>query len=218
MKWLLLATLVAAQNCVPPADWAGLNVYGSDDSEVAPPSPSEQRVVLLGDEIIANAAFPGKSYINRGIAGQTTQQMLLRFRQDVIDLHPKVVVIEGGLNDVADMGTEGTITENLASMLDLARVHGIRVVIASVSPVCDCITNETGRRSVGRIAGINRSLQDFARQTGSIYLNYYAALVDTRTRQMKREFTNDGLLPNATGYALIVPLADKAIAEALSLK
>jgi len=218
MKWLLLATLVAAQNCVPPADWAGLNVYGSDDSELAPPSPSEQRVVLLGDEIIANAAFPGKSYINRGIAGQTTQQMLLRFRQDVIDLHPKVVVIEGGLNDVADMGTEGTITENLASMLDLARVHGIRVVIASVSPVCDCITNETGRRSVGRIAGINRSLQDFARQTGSIYLNYYAALVDTRTRQMKREFTNDGLLPNATGYALIVPLADKAIAEALSLK
>lgn len=218
MKWLLLATLVAAQNCVPPADWAGLNVYGSDDSEVAPPSPSEQRVVLLGDEIIANAAFPGKSYINRGIAGQTTQQMLLRFRQDVIELHPKVVVIESGLNDVADMGTEGTITENLASMLDLARVHGIRVVIASVSPVCDCITNETGRRSVGRIAGINRSLQDFARQTGSIYLNYYAALVDTRTRQMKREFTNDGLLPNATGYALIVPLADKAIAEALSLK
>jgi len=218
MKWLLLATLFAAQNCVPPADWAGLNIYGSDDSELAPPSPNEQRVVLLGDEIIANAAFPGKPYINRGVAGQTTQQMLLRFRQDVIDLHPKVVVIEGGLNDIAAMGTEGTITENLASMTDLARVHGIRVVIASVSPVCDCITNETGRRSVGRTAGINRSLQDFARQTGSVYLNYYAALVDTRTRQMKREFTNDGILPNANGYALMVPLAEKAIEEALSSK
>jgi len=218
MNWLLLATLLAAQNCPPPADWAGLNVYGSDDSELAPPSPTEQRVVLFGDEIIANATFPEKSYINRGIAGQTTQQMLLRFRQDVIELHPKVVVIEGGLNDIADKGTEGTITENLASMTDLARVHGIRVVIASVSPVCDCITNETGRRSVGRIAGINRSLQDFARQTGSVYLNYYAALADARTRQMKREFTNDGLLPNATGYALMVPLAEKAIAEALLLK
>jgi len=182
MKRLLLAALVAAQvdaqNCVPPADWAGLNVYGSDDSELAPPTPNEQRVVLMGDEIIAHAAFPEKPYINRGIAGQTTQQMLVRFRQDVIELHPKVVVIEGGLNDIADRGTEGTITENLASMSDLARAHGIRVVIASVTPVCDCVTNETGRRSVGRIAGINRFLQDFARQTGAVYLNYYAALVD----------------------------------------
>jgi lysophospholipase L1-like esterase len=234
MKWLSLSLLAAccltvsaqtssAQTSIdkicPPNDWAGLNIYGSDDTEVAAPLPNEKRVVFLGDEIIAHAVFPEKAYLNRGIAGQTTPQLLVRFRQDVIALQPKVVVIEGGLNDIAGLtgpGTEGTITENLASMTDLARAHGIRVVIASLSPVCDCVTNETGRRSVGRIAGVNRSLQEFARQTGAIYVNYYAALVDARTRQMKREYTDDGFLPNSSGYALMVPLLEKAIAEALA--
>ena len=162
-----------------------------------------------------------RSYINRGIAGQTTPQMLVRFRQDVIALNPKVVVIEGGLNDiggVAGPGTEGTITENLASMMDLAKAHDIRVVIASLSPVCDCVTNQTGRRSVGRIAAINHGLQDFARQTGAVYLNYYTPLVEARTRQMKKEFTDDGFLPNAAGYAVITPLVEKAVAEALAAK
>jgi lysophospholipase L1-like esterase len=222
----LAATAAAAQvktdqGCPAPTDWAGLNVFGSDDSEVRAPAPNEQRVVLLGDDVMANATFPGRGYINRGIAGQTTPQMLVRFRQDVIALNPKVVVIEGGLNDiggVAGPGTEGTITENLASMTDLAKAHDIRVVIASLSPVCDCVTNQTGRRSIGRIAAINHGLQDFARQTGSVYLNYYTALVDPRTRQMKKEFTTDGFLPNARGYAVIAPLVEKAIAEALAAK
>jgi lysophospholipase L1-like esterase len=231
MKWL--SCLMAAccltasaqvktdKNCPAPTDWAGLNVFGSDDTEIAPPAPNEQRVVLLGDDVMANATFPNRGYINRGIAGQTTPQMLVRFRQDVIALHPKVVVLEGGLNDiggVAGPGTEGTITENLASMTELAKAHGIRVVIASLSPVCDCVTNQTGRRSIGRIAAINRGLQDFARQTGSVYVNYYAALVEPRTRQMKKEFTTDGFLPNAAGYAVIAPLVEKAIAEALAAK
>jgi lysophospholipase L1-like esterase len=230
MKWL--SCLVAAcclasaqvktdKACPPPKDWAGLNVFGSDDAEIRPPAPNEQRVVLLGDDVMANAPFHNRGYLNRGIAGQTTPQMLVRFRQDVIRLYPKVVVIEGGLNDiggVAGPGTEGTITENLASMTDLAKAHGIRVVIASLSPVCDCVTNQTGRRSVGRIAGINRGLQDFARQTGSVYLNYYAVLVEPRTRQMKKEFTADGFLPNAAGYAVMAPLVEKAIAEALAAK
>jgi lysophospholipase L1-like esterase len=230
MKWLsclmALCCLASAQvktdkGCTPPTDWAGLNVFGSDDAEIRPPSPNEQRVVLLGDDVMANATFHNRSYINRGIAGQTTPQMLVRFRQDVIALNPKVVVIEGGLNDiggVAGPGTEGTITENLASMMDLAKAHDIRVVIASLSPVCDCVTNQTGRRSVGRIAAINHGLQDFARQKGAVYLNYYTPLVEARTRQMKKEFTNDGFLPNATGYAVITPLVEKAVAEALGAK
>jgi lysophospholipase L1-like esterase len=236
MKWLsclmavcclaAAAQVNAAQvktdkDCPAPTDWAGLNVFGSDDAEIRPPAPNEQRVVLLGDDVMASAPFPNRGYINRGIAGQTTPQMLVRFRQDVIALNPKVVVIEGGLNDiggVAGPGTGGTITENLASMIDLAKAHGIRVVIASLSPVCDCVTNQTGRRSVGRIAAISRDLQDFARQTGSVYLNYYAALVEPRTRQMKKEFTTDGFLPNARGYAVIAPLVEKAIAEALAMK
>jgi lysophospholipase L1-like esterase len=236
MKWLscLLAVCCLAgltqvkaaqiktdKDCPPPKDWAGLNVFGSDDSEIAPPAPNERRVVLLGDDVMASATFHNHGYINRGIAGQTTPQMLVRFRQDVIALHPKVVVIEGGLNDigsVAGPGTEGTITENLASMTDLAKAHGIRVVIASLSPVCDCVTNQTGRRSIGRIAGINRGLEDFARRTGSVYLNYYAALVEPRTRQMKKEFTTDGFLPNAAGYAVIAPLVEKAVAKAIAAK
>jgi lysophospholipase L1-like esterase len=236
MKWLsclLAACCLAAltqvkaaqietdKDCPPPKDWAGLNVFGSDDSEIAPPAPNEQRVVLLGDDVVASATFHNHAYINRGIAGQTTPQMLVRFRQDVIALHPKVVVIEGGLNDIGNVagpGTEGTITENLASMTDLAKAHGIRVVIASLSPVCDCVTNQTGRRSIGRIAGINRGLEDFARRTGSVYLNYYAALVEPRTRQMKKEFTTDGFLPNAAGYAVIAPLVEKAVAKAIAAK
>jgi len=209
------------KNCPTPTDWAGLNVYGSDDSELAPPSPNEQRVVFIGDDVIAHAVFHNRAYINRSISGQTTPQMLVRFRQDVIALHPKVVVIEGGLNDIAGVtgpGTEGTLTDNLASMTDLAKAHSIRVVIASLSPVCDCVTNQTGRRSVGRIAAINRALQKFAHETGSVYLNYYSVLVEGRTRQMKRELTADGFLPNAAGYALMTPLVEKAIAEALPAK
>jgi lysophospholipase L1-like esterase len=229
LRWSLMAACCLAataqvktdKNCPPTRDWAGLNVYGSDDSELAPPSPNEQRVVFMGDDVMANAVLHNRAYINRSIAGQTTPQMLVRFRQDVIALHPKVVVIEGGLNDIAGLtgpGTEGTIIENLASMIDIAKAHGIRVVIASLSPVCDCVTNETGRRSVGRIASINRALQNFARETGSVYLNYYSVLVDPRTRQMKRELTNDGFLPNAAGYAFMAPLVEKAIADALPPK
>jgi lysophospholipase L1-like esterase len=229
LRWSLMAACCLAataqvktdKNCPPTRDWAGLNVYGSDDSELAPPSPNEQRVVFMGDDVMANAVHHNRAYINRSIAGQTTPQMLVRFRQDVIALHPKVVVIEGGLNDIAGLtgpGTEGTIIENLASMIDIAKAHGIRVVIASLSPVCDCVTNETGRRSVGRIASINRALQEFARDTGSVYLNYYSVLVEPRTRQMKKELTNDGFLPNAAGYALMAPLVEKAITDALPPK
>ena len=199
-----------------------MNVYGSDDAEVRPPGSDEQRAVFIGDDIVANwgknasSFFPGRAFINRGIPGQTTPQLLVRFRQDVVALRPKVVVIEGGLNDIASVsGTEGTISENLASMIDIAKAHRIRVVIASVSPVCDCVTNETGRRPPGRIAGINAGLRDLARQTGSVYLNYYGALVEPRTRQMKKELTDDGYLPNAAGYALMTPLAEKAVNDAL---
>lgn len=238
MKWLaasLMATCClwaqandagtkAAQLEKKLHDWAGLNVYGSDDSEIPPPGPGENRVVFLGDSITADWGqgsakfFPGRPYYNRGIEDQTTPQMLVRFRQDVIELEPKAVVIEGGLNDIGGVmgpGTEGTITENLLSMIDLAKAHNIRVVIASLTPVCDCVINQTGRRSPGRIAAINGGLRGLARQTGSIYLDYYSVLVNKTNRQMKRDLTNDGVIPNAAGYALMAPLAEKAIAEAI---
>jgi lysophospholipase L1-like esterase len=199
-------------------DWAGLTRYGSEDTEIPPPKPGENRVVFLGDEITEKwtAFFPGKPYLNRGIAGQTTPQMLVRFQQDVISLKPKVVVISAGTNDLASVtgpATQGTIAENFTSMVELAKVHGIRVVLASVTPVCDCFVKQTGLRPQGKIIGLNGWIKDYAAETGSVYLNYYSAL--TEGRNFKKELTVDGFQPNAAGYAVMAPLAEKAIAEAL---
>jgi len=210
-------------------DWGGLDAYGSEDSEIRAPKPGENRVVFIGDTLTADWGkgktpfFPGKPYFNRGIASQITPQMLVRFRQDVVDLNPKVVVIQGGLNDIGMVmgpGSEGTIAEYLHSMIDIAKVHGIKVVIASLTPVCDCYDTQTRRRPVGKIAAINGTLRDIAKETGSVYLNYYSVLVDSAagTRQMKKDLTNNGVDPNDAGYALMAPLAEKAIADALAAK
>jgi len=203
-------------------DWGGLTRYGSENTELPQLKPGENRVVFLGDQITENwgsgAApfFPGKPYLNRGIAGQTTPQMLVRFQQDVIALKPKVVVILAGTNDLAGLtgpATQGTVAENFTSMVDLARFHGIRVVLASLTPVCDCFTKQTGLRPQGKIIGMNGWIKDFASETGSVHLDFYAAL--TEGRNFKKELTVDGLLPNDAGYAVMAPLAEKAIAEAL---
>jgi acyl-CoA thioesterase I len=203
-------------------DWAGLTRYGSEDAEIRAPKQGEDRVVFLGDEITENWGkgeakfFPGKPYLNRGIVHQTSPQMLVRFRQDVIELKPKVVVIETGTNDLASWtgpSTEGMMGENVMSMVELAKVNGIRVVLASVTPVCDCFTKQTGLRPQGKIIGLNGWIKDYAGRSGSIYLDYYAALADGRN--FKKELTVDGLLPNDAGYNVMAPLAEKAIAEAL---
>ena len=202
-------------------EWGGLTRYGSDNSEVKL-KPGENRVVFLGDEITEawgtgkTPFFPGKPYFNRGITRQTAAQMLVRFRQDVIALKPKVVVIQAGTNDVASVmgpSTEGTMAEHFMSMVDLAKAHGIRVVLASITPICDCFEKLTARRSPVRISSMNAWLKKYAAETGSVYLDYYSALVEGRA--MKRELTVDGLVPNDAGYALMAPLAEKAIAEAL---
>ncbi len=198
-------------------DWGGLTRYGSENSELR---PQAGRVVFLGDEITENWGpefFPGKPYLNRGIIRQTTPQMLVRFRQDVIALKPAVVVIQAGTNDLASVmgpSTEGTMAEHFMSMVELAQHNGIRVVLASVTPVCDCFTKKTDRRPAGKIIGLNGWIKDYAKKVGAVYLDYYSALVDGRA--MKKEYTVDGLLPNAAGYARMAPLAEKAIAEALA--
>ncbi len=204
-------------------DWAGLDRYGSEDTELKPPAPGQVRVVFLGDQITEGWGegeekfFPGKAYVNRGIANQTTPQMLVRFRQDVIELHPKVVVIQGGTNDLAAVigpMTEGTMAENFMSMVELAKVHGIRVVLASVTPVCDAYKKQTGLRPQGKIIGLNGWIRTYAAQSGSVYLNYYSALANGR--DFKKDLTSDGLVPNDAGYRVMAPLAEKAIAEALA--
>ncbi|MCI0422871.1 MAG: SGNH/GDSL hydrolase family protein [Acidobacteria bacterium] len=207
------------------SDWGGLTRYGSENAELGPPAPGVDRVVFLGDEITEMWGrgkvkfFPGKPFLNRGISHQTTPQMLVRFRQDVISLKPKAVLIQAGSSDLAGYAgpaTEGTIAENFMSMTELAKANGIRVVLASVTPVCDCFRTLTDRRPPGKIIGINGWLKDYAARSGSIYLDYYSALAEGRA--MKKELTVDGLTPNDAGYQVMAPLAEQAIAQALDRK
>lgn len=201
-------------------DWAGLTVYGSENAELRAPKANEDRVVFLGGQVTelwgkGGRFFPGRTYFNRGIAGQTSAQMLVRFHQDVVALKPKVVVIEAGMNDLLVV-TEGVMADNFISMMDIAKANGIRVVLASVTPVCDCYSKQTGLRPQGKIISLNGWIRDFAAASGAVYLNTYAALADGRN--FKQELTGDGLLPNEAGYAVMTPLAEKAIAEALGKK
>ena len=203
------------------SDWGGLNHYGSEDTEVPPPAPGENRVVFLGDDIteqwpsVSGSFFPGKPYIDRGIARQTTGQMLVRFQQDVVNLKPRIVVISGGSNDLAGFSgpaTETTIGWNYKSMAEIARANGIRVVLASVTPVCNCYSDQTTKRPQGKIIGLNAWIKRYAASSGAVYLNYYSALADGRN--FKKELTSDGLHPNQAGYAIMAPLAEAAIQQA----
>ena len=207
------------------SDWGGLTRYGSENAELGPPALGVDRVVFLGDEITemwgrGNAKFfPGKPFLNRGISHQTTPQMLVRFRQDVINLKPTVVVIQAGSNDLAGYSgpaTQGTIAENFMSMTELAKANGIRVVLSSVTPVCDCFRTLTDRRPPGKIIGINRWLKDYAARSGSVYLDYYSALAESKA--MKKDLTVDGLVPNDAGYEVMAPLAERAVVQALGKK
>ncbi len=143
--------------------------------------------------------------------------MLVRFRQDVLDLQPKVVVILAGTNDLASLtgpATEGVMADNFMSMAELAKVHNIKVVLSSVLPVCDCYKNQTALRPQGKIISLNGWLKTYAARSGSTYLDYYSALADGRN--FKRDLTPDGLVPNAAGYAVMAPLAEEAISRALA--
>jgi len=201
-------------------DWAGLTRYGSENSEVPPPKPGEDRVVFFGDDATENWTFAkyfaSKPYFNRGISGQNSAQMLVRFRQDVIGLKPTVVVIHSGSNDLARMlgpGTRGTFSDNITSMTELAKANRIRVVIASILPVCDCFSEQTALRSPIRLNDWNEWLQEYAAASGSVYLDYFTALAEGRS--FKQQLTLDGLVPNEAGYAVMAPLAERAIARAL---
>ncbi|MGE0886724.1 MAG: SGNH/GDSL hydrolase family protein [Blastocatellales bacterium] len=205
------------------ADWAGLIHYGSENAELPKPKPFENRVVFLGDEITERWGqgkakfFPGKPYLNRGIAGQTTPQMLVRFRQDVIALKPKVVVILAGMNDIASFYepiTGAMTAENITSTVELAKANNIKVVLCSLTPINDVYGKQSLLRPFGKIIGINNWLENYAASSGSIYLNYYSAMGEGRN--LKKELSDDGLLPNDAGYAVMAPLAEAAIAQALS--
>jgi lysophospholipase L1-like esterase len=215
-------------------DWPDLARYRDANASVAAPAKNEQRVVFMGDSITDawvqprfGAFFPGKPYIGRGISGQTTPQMLLRFRADVIALQPRVVVILAGTNDLA--GNTGPIaleeTEgNLASMAELARANGIRTVLSSVLPVSNYGHDRDGnpldvriKRPPEKILELNAWIKKYASEKGHVYLDYFPATADDQGL-FKKELSEDGLHPNSAGYAVMAPLAEKAIQAALRRK
>jgi lysophospholipase L1-like esterase len=214
------------------SDFGRLSRYAGANAALAPKRTGERRVVFFGDSITDNWSkagyggfFPGRPYINRGIGGQTTAQMLLRFQPDVITLQPDAVVILAGTNDIA--GNAGPVTveaveQNLATMSELAKLHGIRVVLASILPVSDDKRDAEGRpllrtqdRPLAKIRALNAWMQDYARRNGHVYLDYYSAAADVNGL-LKPDLNDDGLHPNAAGYAVMAPRAEQAIAEALT--
>ncbi len=206
-------------------DFGELKRYREADATLKPPAPGENRVVFLGDSItdywkLADY-FPGKPYINRGIDGQTAPQMLVRFRQDVIALHPRVVVVLAGTNDVAGVtgpARNEDIEANYASMAESARLHHIRVVFASLLPVnnyTEDAKESFSLRPRERILALNTWLKDYCAKNGFVYLDYFSAVVDDKG-MLRRDLSDEGLHPNASGYKIMAPLAENAIARAIA--
>ncbi len=208
-------------------DFGNLGRYREANAKLGLTNANEDRVVFMGDSITDiwkfEKSFPGKPYVNRGIGGQTTPQMLIRFRPDVIDLDPKVVVILAGTNDISGNTGPMTLAEieaNLKTMAELARLHHIRVVMSSVLPV----NNYTERskmffplRPPAQILELNGWIKDYCVHHECIYLDYFSAMVDDKG-MLKADLADDGLHPNEKGYAVMAPLAEKAIEQALEAR
>ena len=238
MLALVFSAAAFAQQAAPPQipwnlrsiyqlvnDYGNLARYAADNEKLPAPAAGEERVVFMGDSITdgwgrgnnGSTFFPGKPYVNRGISGQVTAQMLLRFYPDVIALKPKAVLILAGTNDIG--GNIGpvpltTIENNLIAMTDMARANGIKVILASLTPVCDYHRPQTAARPPEQIDALNRWIKGYTGKNHLVYLDYFSSTVDDKGF-FKAEITEDGLHPNAAGYRIMGPLAEKAIAEAL---
>ena len=207
---------------LPAQDWANLARYREENAALGLPAENENRVVFMGNSItemwgqVQPEFFAGKSYLNRGISGQTTPQMLIRFRPDVIALQPKVVVILAGTNDIAGNTGPATlemIEDNIASMAELAKAHGIRVVLASVLPAAK-YSWAPKIQPIAKIISLNQWIRQYAEANGFIYLDYFSPMVDD-AGGLKAAYSEDGVHPNLAGYQVMAPLADSAIEKAL---
>jgi lysophospholipase L1-like esterase len=205
-------------------DWPDLARYRAENEALPPAAPDVQRVVFFGDSITdawgrsetTGVFFPDKGYVNRGISGQTTPQMLVRFQQDVVHLQPAAVVILAGTNDIAGNtgpSTQQMIEDNYTSMAEIAKQNGIKVVFASITPAF-AYPWKPGIQPVERIRELNKWLQDFCSRNGCVYLDYYSSMADANGAMLPG-LSSDGVHPTAKGYSVMAPLAERAIAQAL---
>jgi lysophospholipase L1-like esterase len=230
---LATALTSLARNDARQRDWPGLARYREQNRLLSPAGPGQSRVVFMGDSITdgwrLEEAFPGKPFVNRGISGQTTAQMLVRMYPDVIALEPAAVIVLAGTNDVARNNGPQTlemIQQNIRAMTELARGHDIKVILSAVMPISDTTiaVGRGGRANGPRIQSIQRPpadilrlndwLESYAAEMGAVYADYYTAVVDEQGF-FRAGLTNDGLHPNADGYALMNPVATAAIEQAL---
>jgi lysophospholipase L1-like esterase len=206
-------------------DWANLGRFRDDNTKIGLPAPGEKRIVFMGNSItegwsrIDAGFFSGKPYVNRGISGQTTPQMLIRFRADVINLKPAVVVILAGINDIAGNTGPSTlemIEDNLASMVEVAKSNGIAVVLSSVLPAFD-FPWRPGMQPAEKVVNLNAWIKNFAENAGCIYLDYFTPMADKRNG-LREDLSSDGVHPNLAGYKIMEPLVESAIQKAIELK
>ena len=213
---------MAVYNAVNAQDWANLNYYRKANALLENPADKEDRIVFMGNSItefwknVHPDFFVGKSYVNRGIGGQTTSQMLLRFRADVVNLHPKVVVFLGGTNDIA--GNTGNVTldvieDNIFSMIDLAKSNDIAVVLCSVLPVYDYPWSP-GKEPAEKIIELNKALRFYAETHDITFVDFHTPMKDSRNG-LRIELGEDGVHPNVSGYLIMEPLVEEAIAKEL---
>lgn len=222
MKYFFVILMLVSTSLIQAQDWPNLQQFQADNAALPAPAPGENRVVFMGNSITIGwlhhvpGFFEGKPYINRGISGQTTPQMLLRFQQDVIALKPKVVVILAGVNDIAENTGPMTleqIRDNLASMAQLARANGIEPVLCSVLPAYD-FPWRPGLQPYLKVPQLNTMIQAFAEANNIIYLDYFSAMADSRNG-LGPDLASDEVHPTVKGYEMMAPLAEAAIAEAL---
>jgi len=206
-------------------DWPNLNRYRNANSKIGLPQKGEKRVVFMGNSITDfwivsdSAFFSGKSYLDRGISGQTTPQMLVRFRQDVISLQPEVVVILAGINDIAGNTGPSTlemIEDNFSSMVEIAHANGIKVVLSSVLPAYD-FPWHPGMEPAEKVVKLNSWIKSYAESHNCVYLDYFTSMSDEK-HALKSDLSTDGVHPNKAGYKVMEPLAEIAIQKALKLK
>jgi len=222
--FILLLSLFMGQNA-EAQDWANLNKYQNENATLQPLTPGQKRIVFMGDSItefwsvINPEFFAGKPYVNRGISGQTTPQMLIRFRPDVIALKPSLVIIMAGINDIAGNTGPSTlemITNNIFSMAELAKANHIKVILCSVLPAFD-FPWASGLQPAEKVVALNKMIQKYADANGILYLDYYSAMVNEQ-KGLKATYSEDGVHPNKAGYEVMNPLVEKAIAKVLSSK